>query len=917
MTLPAGTRFGPYEILSSLGAGGMGVVYRARDTRLDRTVAIKVLAPAIASSAEQRARFEREARTVSQLQHPHICTLFDVGQQDGNEFLVMEYLEGETVADRLRRGPLPVEQVLKIGIEIAQALEKAHAAGIVHRDLKPANVMLTKAGAKLLDFGLAKPAAIGAAAGSAPLLSAAMTMTSPSPQISPLTSAGMIVGTIQYMSPEQIEGKEADARSDIFALGGMLYEMTTGKRAFEGKSQLSAATAILEKDPEPLTAVQPMAPPALEHCIRACLVKDRELRRQTARDVLLDLEWLAREGVAARPAAEATGTTQRQRAMLIAAVIAASLVTGLLVWKLLPRTRAQAHVVRFSIGFPAGQSFGGSWYQPPSVALSRDGTQLAYVVGQGGAEQIYLRSLNEANGKPLSGAEGAHTPFFSPDGAWLGFFSAGKLMKAPTAGGPPVAIATASVGDLGVYGAQWVDDDSIYFGAEPPLGIVKVPAGGGTPQQVTHLDAKLHETEHRFPQMLPGGKALLFVSRSTEDASFDDAEIYAQVLASGERKLLIKSGTDPHYLASGHLLFLRGGVLFATAFDPDRLEVKGTATPVLEDVRENPRVGAGQFSVSADGSLIYVPGGVSIGNHELVSVDMGGKVSLLTKNARPYEDFTLSPDGRRIATTVEGTVTDTWIHDIAHDTDTRFTFGVEHRDPAWTPDGKRITYSGCRDGKCGLYWKPSDGSGTEELLVQGDDSLYPWFWSPNGKFLVYSVSTSATAGDIWIFSADEHMAKPLLNSQFSEEWATFSPDSRWIAYSSDESGRSEVYVAPFPALSPRTRVSVEGGEHPFWSPDGRQIYYRTGPNLLAIHERTTAAVSRIMAVSISTTPELAAGQPHMLFEGPYFDSGHDWAITPDGKSFIFMRDKAGQSGGNEMRVVLNWMEELKSRVPSQ
>ena len=913
MGLTQGTRLGPYEIVAPLGAGGMGEVYRARDTRLERTVAIKVLNSSLACTPDLKQRFEREARAISQLNHPRICTLHDIGSDNGTDFLVMEYLEGETLAQRLSRGALPLDQVLRMGIDIADALDRAHRAGIVHRDLKPGNIMLTKSGAKLLDFGLAKPISMGAVAGanSAPLLSAAMTATSPSPQ-SPLTQQGTLVGTVQYMSPEQIEGKEADARSDVFALGAVLYEMATGKRAFEGKSQLSTATAILEKEPEPLTAVQPTAPAALDHCIRTCLVKDPELRRQSARDVVLDLEWIRKEGAFLRAS---SGTkVARPALMWMVAVAAAAIIIAALVWRLARPIPVSGPVMRFKVAVPAGASLGGSWYQPPGIALARDGSQLAFVAHSAGSSQIYLRSMSDVTARPVAGTEGAATPFFSPDGRWLGFVSAGMLMKVPTSGGAAVVIGTPTQRvEAGVYGAYWSSDDRIFFG--DGSGIYSIPAGSGNPQAVTQVDSKNAEVQHGFPYVLPGGKALLFVIRRGQEPSFDDAEVWAVTLANGKQKLLLKAATDPHYVASGHLVFLRSGVLFAVAFDPDKLEVKGEAVPVVDDVRENPRVGAGQFSIADDGTLVYVSGGVSFGRHELVMVDKTGKARSLTTSPRPYEDFSISPDGRYIATTIEGSVTDTWVHDIARDTDSRFTFGPEHRDPCWTPDGKRITYSGFKDGKYGLFWKAADGSGAEEELFSTQTDVFPWFWSRDGNTLLYATVGNGHDWDVWAFTLPDHKTFPLLKSPFSNEWASFSPDGKWIAYGTNESGRYEVFVAPFPALSPRTRVSTDGGLHPLWSPDGSELYYRTGLSLEALASRSLSVTSKIMAVPIQTAPTLSVGTPHELFEGPYFNSGHDWAITPDGRDFIFIRDKEGQNGPGEMNVVLNWFEDLKRLAP--
>src|ERR1051326_1585184 len=777
MPLAPGNKLGPYEIVSPLGAGGMGEVYRARDTRLGRDVAIKVLPQHLSSNPDLKARFEREAKAISALQHPHICTLHDIGSQDGTDFLAMELLEGESLAARPHKGPLPLKQALEYGIEIAEALEKAHKHGIVHRDLKPGNVMLTKSGAKLLDFGLAKGLVSRATAGAAsvaPSFTAAPTVSGPNPA-SPLTSAGSIVGTIQYMAPEQVEGKDADARSDIFAMGAVLYEAVTCKRAFQGKSQISVASAILEKDPEPLSAIQPLTPPAFERVVNTCLAKNPDERFQSAHDLKLQLRWIVEEDK--RVPKDGVASGWRTLVWIAVALLAGTTIT-LMAMNLRQPTARPARLMRFTIDTSSGQSLGGSWFQPPSVALSRDGSLLAYVATEEGISRIYLRNLAEASGHPISGTEGAHTPFFSPDGQWLAFYASGKLLKARTSGGPPVVISSLIKGlDTGVYGACWGADDVIYLGGSPPLGLLKVAATGGEPETLTALDATQHETEHRFPQLLPDGKNLLFVIRHAEEPSFDDADLAVLSVKTGKWKVLLKSGTDPHYLPTGDLVFLRAGVLLTVPFDLAKLKTKGEAVPVLEDVRENPRNGAGQFSISDDGTLVYVPGGISFGDHELVMVDKTGAARSLTATSRPYEDFTVSPDGRSIATTIEGPVTDTWIHDIARDTDTRFTFGVEHRDPTWTPDGKRLAYSGYADGHYGVFWKPVDG-GQEGRLFASDNPVFAWFWAPSGRILVYAESPPATGDGIGIFSLDTHKATLLPHSSFDEEWASFSPDGK-------------------------------------------------------------------------------------------------------------------------------------------
>jgi Tol biopolymer transport system component/tRNA A-37 threonylcarbamoyl transferase component Bud32 len=897
-------RMGPYEIVAPLGAGGMGEVYRARDTRLDRTVAIKVLPEHAATRPEVRERFEREARAVSALNHPHICALYDIGRQDGVDFLVMEYLEGETLAQRLERGPLAMEQALRYAIQIADALDRAHRHGVIHRDLKPGNIMLVKDGAKLLDFGLAKLHASTVAAGEETRTLA-------------LTTEGTVLGTFQYMSPEQLEGKEADARSDIFSFGAVLYEMITGRKAFEGKSRASITAAIMEREPPPISQVRPVTAPMLERLIKTCLAKDPDQRRQTAYDVLLDLKWISEQCTQAAEAVSATRPRRRERIAWIAAGVMALLCLAGAAAILLRPSAMPPRVIRSSIRVPAGAWLGGSWWWYPTVALSPDGSQIAYVATRAGLSQLYLRAAGEWNARPIPGTEDARTPFFSPDGQWLGLLVKKKILKIPVAGGPPVTIASLS-GDT--YGACWAPGDTIYFDLDAPSGLMKVSASGGTPQPVTTLDAKRQETGHRFPELIPGGQALLLTVRNAEQPSFDEADIQVLSLGTGERRTILKSGTHPQFVSSGHLVFLRAGVLLAAPFDPVKLEVKGSPVPVLENVVENPRIGAGQLSISRDGSLVYVAGGASFGDHELVFVDRTGAARTLTAKRRPYEDFTLSPDGRMIATTIEGPVTDTWIHDIARDAETRFTFGVEHRDPAWSWDGKRIAYDGYKNGKWCLFWKPSDGSGAEELLVSSQYPINALSWSPDGRAFLFVEYNPATSNDIWMLPMDgERKPRPLLQTRFDETWASPSPDGRWLAYTSDESGQVEVYVIPFPGRDSgaggKWRISTDGGERPQWAPNGRELYYHAGATSESLANPAFGQRLKMMAVSIETKPAFQAGKPHMLFEGPYFDSFHDYAPTPDGRGFIMIRETQAQSAPTELQLVLNWFEELKRRVP--
>ncbi len=898
-----GTKLGPYEIISLLDAGGMGEVYRAKDTRLGREVAVKVLPPEFSSDPVRKQRFEREARTISGLNHPNICVLHDVGSQDGVEYLVMELVDGETLASRLQRGPLPHAEVIKFGAQIAEGLDRAHRSGVVHRDLKPGNIMLTRTGAKLLDFGLARPVGLATAAGSGSMA----TMSAPGMH-SPVTQEGTIVGTFQYMSPEQLEGREVDGRSDIFSLGAVLYEMVTGRRAFEGKSQLSLISAILEKEPEPISALKPLTPPILDRIIQKCLAKQPDERWQSASDLATQLKWLSDTSASSSAAMPVAETTRKRIPWLaVAGCVLLAILSGAVAWMLARSSAPTPQVMRFSINLPAGESLGGTWYWYPSLAISDDGSQVAYVTHRGGDSQIYIRPIGDTTARALPGTQRADMPFFSPDGQWLGIYAGGKIKKVPLAGGPTVTIA-----DTAFKGATWGKDNTIYF--SNGAGLMKVAASGGTPQKVTTLDTKDGETEQVYPELLPGEKALLFTVLNMSQASFDEADIGVVKLDTGERKILLKQGTDAHYVSSGHVVFMRAGVLMAVPFDADKLEIKGTPMPVVENVLENPRIGAGQYAISRNGLLVYIPGGVSYGEHEMVFVDKAGNTKLLTANKRPYEDFTLSPDGKNLAITIEGPVTNTWIHDIARDTETRFNSGIENRDPTWTPDGKRLAYAGYKDGKYAVFWKPLDGSAPEEPLILIDHSVDAWFFSPDGGTLLYSDEEFSGALNVGVLPLQDRQNRRLLfPAKDNVEWAILSPDGKWIAYDSNESGRPEVYVAPYPALEPRERISTDGGLHPLWSPDGRELYYRMGTTAEDMEQRFLGQKTRVMSVPIETKPAFKAGQPQMLFEGPYFESGHDFAVTPDGKGFILIRED-DTTGPKQIEAVVHWPEELKQKV---
>jgi eukaryotic-like serine/threonine-protein kinase len=883
MPILTGKRLGPFEILSAIGAGGMGEVYRARDTRLDRTIAIKVLPPHLADSPELRERFEREARTIASLNHPHICTLYDIGHQDGTDFLVMEYLEGETLAQRLVKGPLPLNQVLQFSIEIADALDKAHRKGITHRDLKPGNIMLTKSGTKLLDFGLAKLKQEVAPANVQP---------SQLPTANePLTAQGSIVGTLQYMAPEQLEGKEVDARTDIFAFGAVVYEMATGKRAFEGKSQASLIAAILEREPPAMCSLQPMTPLALDRVVKRCMAKEPDNRWQSANDLTNELKWVAESGsqITSLPTAAAKGILTRWRGALLWSGLCVLLaaVTGLAVWNLRPSPKP---VTRTVITLPPGDRLAGP--ANTSLALSPDGKQLAYAAIRGASQQLYLRAMDSLESRPVPGTDGAVNPFFSPDGQWIGFSAGGKLKKISVSGGAAVTLV-----DAGTFGGSWGSQGTIVFA--PGGSLLQVPDSGGAPQPLTHLEKS--EGNHIWPEFLPGGKAVLFTAAGNSAAGI---QIAVQSLATGQRRNLVQGGTQPRYAASGHLIYAQaGGTLMAVPFDPQRLEIKGTPVPVVEGVALSLAFGSTQYSVSNTGSLVYVSGSQA-NQRRMVWVSRNGAEQPLSAPPQAYEIVRLSPDGRRVAVELGEQL---WLYDLARDTLTRFTFeGTRNQNPVWTPDGKRIAFFLTKEGPTNLFWQLADGSGGLERLSTSQYTQIPMSWSPDGQLLAFNESNPKTQYDIWVLQMSGHKAQPFLQTPFNEGGATFSPDGHWLAYVSNESGRPEVYVQPYPGPGGKYQISTEGGTEPAWNHNGKELFYRSG--------------NKMMALEVATQPGFVAGKPHMLFEGQYF--ANDWPqvstvydVSADGQRFLMVKAAEQASSATQINVVLNWFEELKQKVP--
>lgn len=884
MSIAPGVRLGAYEIIALIGAGGMGEVYRARDMRLGRDVAIKVLPSQFASDADLRARFEREARTISSLEHPNICALYDVGEHDGVAFLIMQHLEGETLEQRLKKGPLPIDDALHIAIQIADALGKAHRRGVVHRDLKPGNIMLTKSGAKLLDFGLAKIQMTPVAG--------ALSMLPTTPPN--LTAQGTLLGTFQYMAPEQLEGDEADARTDIFAFGAVIYEMVAGKRAFEGKSQASLISAIMSSTPAPLSTQQPLTPPALDRVVRKCLAKDPDARWQNASDLEDELKWIAEGSVIA--AAAATGSPrngQRSTARVawgIAATLGAALLVGAWMWAREYRRPApdRASAIRFAATLPEGWALApvtqaGASSAP--LAISPDGKRLAFVaIGPEKKTQIWIRPLDALTAAPLSGTEGAASPFWSPDSRFLAFFADGQLKKIDAAGGPPLTLCAAPRQMGGAWGTSGV----ILFSPTASSPILKVSAAGGVPAPATRFAEG--EGQHWRPSFLPDGRNFIYRS----DKAGDRGSFYVASLDSPDGKLVLQADSSNAIYSQGHLLFLLGSTLMAQPFDPVRLALSAQPIPVAHQVQVQSSVGNGLFSASANGVLVYQTGDASVGT-ELIWLDRSGR--LLSKLGEPatYDDVELSPDGTRLAVGVmDPNVrrTDLWIFDIARNLRTRFTSDPAREiGPRWTADGKNIAY--VVEGK-GIFLKPSSGSAPERRLLEAVRDEYPDSWSGDQRLLLYELNDPNTSWDVWVLPlAAGSKPYPFIQAALRQEYARLSPDGRWVAYQSTESGREEIYIVPFPGPGDKVQLSTNSGRFPRWRRDGKEIFF-------------LGAGNRVIAVPVDASG--SAFKPGV--EVPLFEAAPvrgDWAydVLPDGSRFL-VNTPVLRTATEPITVIVNW-----------
>jgi serine/threonine protein kinase len=855
----------------------MGEVYRARDTRLDRIVAIKVLPAHLSSDPALRQRLDREAKAASKLSHPYICTLHDIGHQDGLDFLVMELVEGETLEKRISRGPLPMQQSIRIAIQLAEALAVAHKLGIVHRDVKPSNVMLTRSGAKLMDFGLAKDC------GPAPVATVLTEMTADQAK---LTAEGTIIGTFQYMAPEQLEGKEADARTDIFALGELIYEMVTGKPAFLGKSRASLIAAILTADPRPMADLQPCTPQPLQHIVQRCLAKDPEDRWQSASDLATELSWVSESG-AKGPSPPAATKRITPLHLAIAALPLLALFGALIGWYV---SRPQASPMYFHAAVP---------FAANDVALSPNGHTVAMVSysPQQNNYILWTYDVGSRRTTPLDGTQGASFPFWSPDGRFIAFFAGGKLKKVEASGAQPQVLCDAPY----ARGGTWNKDGLIVFAPKPLGGLFTVSSLGGPVKELTKPDLGRFESSHRWPMFLPDGKHFLYLAANFS-GKFDYNAIFVGSLGSQEKHFVVNASSNAAYVEPGYLLYLRDRTLVAQPFDLRRFSLNDQPRSLSDEVLYFSQVDRAAFSANSDVLVAQTGRGASIS--QLTWYDRAGKELGLIGKPGWYNNVSLSPDSRRVAvdqTDPDGRNTDVWIYEPARGTSIRTTFDPGLDDsPVWSPNGKQILFGSNRaDLQFRLYLKNADGSGQDRELTKFDwgGLSLPWDWSRDGKYILVKLDN-----ELWYFSMADRVSKRLLPSEPTVRNAQFSPDGRWIAYASNESGNMEVYVSPFPSGTGKWQISRDGGEEPRWRHDGKELFYLSPDG-------------KIMAIAVSTGTTFDAGVPAPLFQTHRRQaiSSQDvfsYDVAADGQRFL-VETRIDEPKASPMSVLLNWSAEMK------
>lgn len=904
MTLSPGTRLGQYEVRHQIGAGGMGEVYRALDTKLERDVALKVLPADVAADPERLARFRREAQVLASLNHPHIAAIYGVEESDGVHALVLELVEGPTLAECIAHGSLSlvgktewsgwarglsIDETLPIARQLAEALEAAHDLGVVHRDLKPSNIKVMADGTvKILDFGLAK------ALSTDPEFERAEDADSSSPTITAMgTRAGMILGTAAYMSPEQARGARVDRRTDIWAFGAVLFEMLTGKQLFAGQTITDTLAAVLRAEIG-WQALPLPTPPGIRKLLRHCLEKDAKRRLPHIGAARLELDDALAATADALPGAGEQPPWRRAMPWTVAAV--AVVIAGVLTWTLMRAPAPDERVTRLSVAVPPDTTL-----SPPTsanVALSPDGSRLAFATGDGESAQLYLREMNELEATLVEGSEGAADPFFSLDGQWIGFFAGGQVQKVPTDGGSPITVV--EVTDQFSFAPAWGPDDTIIYTPTYSSGLHRVSANGGEPEVLTTPDGDTGEFGHWFPHLLPDGDTVLFTVYASP---VENSRTDALSLTTGEQRMILEAATFVRYVPTGHLIYpAPTNSLMAVPFDLTTLEVTGTAVPVLEDVVFG-RNANSQFSFSDDGAFAYVPASTLTADQMLVWTDRDGTVRPVTEERRRYSQPEFSPDEQRLAVRIADARADIWVLELERGTLTKVTFDEGLEDgPLWTPEGDRLLFS-AETPAFDLFWTPSDGSGEADVLYQTQYDKLPKSLSSDGSLLAFVESHPETDRDIWILPLKEGgELQPFVRTPFSEGEPVFSPDGNWIAYQSNESGRFEIYVQAYPGPGGKTQLSTDGGVEPRWAEDTQELFYRNGPQM--------------MAVEVETGSELSASAPTVLFEGDYLleQWTRNYDVTADGQRFVMVADDPDVQEPH-IEVVLNWFEELRTRVP--
>ena len=860
-------------------------VFRARDTKLGREVALKVLSIG-GEHSERHARFEREARLLASLSHPNVATLYGFEEHDGTHFLVMELVEGETLAERIARKPLALDEALPLFRQIAEGVEAAHERGIVHRDLKPPNIKITPTGGiKVLDFGLAK--AFGPELGSE--------ASENSPTITREgTATGVILGTAAYMSPEQARGKDLDKRSDVWAFGCCLYEALTGTPAFLGETLSDTIAAILDREPD-WDKLPQSTPPSLVTMLRRTLTKDLRSRLHDIADARLEIESTL-EAPAISERVDARRFTGLTLASLILAVVAAAVA----VWSLTRTAPSSGGVTRSIIPLATETRLDLRDAGGPSVAISPNGRTIAYTASRGEATGIYLQPLDSMEPSEVENSSSARVPFFSPDSTSLGFRVAGRVMSVSINGGAPIAVSDTL---FRTRGASW-GELGIFFTPESTRGISRVSGDGGTAEVFTEPDRARLEKSHRFPEALPGGNAVLFSLLTLDMVSYDDAWIAVATRGTSGYRVLVEGGMSPRYSPTGHILYGRAGSLFAIPFDSDALEVTGPPTRVVEGVTMNRRNGSAEFAISREGTLIYAPGGPWGEDSRLVWIDRRGEVLRRSESRRSYLAPQISPDGQRVAVGIGAANDALWLYDVSRGTLTRMTSRFESLLPVWSPDGSRLIYTSTATGVFNVFSLAVDGTGEPKQLAPSDFVQLTGSISPDGRLVAFHESSGATGQRLVTVSVEDGTTQTLLETQFHEAEPMFSPDGRWFAYTSNESGRNEVYIGKFPPTGSKWQVSTAGGTTPRWNPNGRELFYRQGDD--------------IMAVDVSTTGDLRLGESTVLFAWPYSQTyrGDHFGVSPDGEHFVLVDSTDSEPPPAHLVLIQNWFEELQRLAPA-